>query len=104
MSPCPLLLGPLLARGPSIGSQLQGTSELLAGGSTLQSVGLCREPVRTCLTTASSVYSQTLLSAEHIVIATGGRPKYPTHVSVPRTQSCLAPRACSRPPSSHFPH
>lgn len=27
-----------------------------------------------------SVYPQTLLSAEHIVIATGGRPRYPTQV------------------------
>lgn len=28
-----------------------------------------------------SVYPQTLLSADHIVIATGGRPRYPTEVS-----------------------
>uniref|UniRef100_A0A2I3T633 thioredoxin-disulfide reductase (NADPH) n=1 Tax=Pan troglodytes TaxID=9598 RepID=A0A2I3T633_PANTR len=27
-----------------------------------------------------------LLSADHIIIATGGRPRYPTHVSVPRAQ------------------
>lgn len=33
------------------------------------------------------VSSQTLLSAEHIVIATGGRPRYPIHVSALKSQS-----------------
>ena len=52
------------------------------------------------MTAASSVSSQTLLSAEHIVIATGGRPRYPTHVSVPRapapTPAVRPARAASR--------
>lgn len=64
-----------------------------ATGSTLQGRGCDGEAGGalkwglqvTWVTVAFSVSSQTLLSADHIVIATGGRPRYPTHVSVLRS-------------------
>lgn len=127
-TPCPLLPAPGPTRAPSSAGPRsccpqgprgpQGRAGV-ALEAWVSARGLCWQrrgcPQCLCLTLGLSVSPQTLLSAKHIVIATGGRPRYPTEVSAPehslacrlhvhglwaRVMCCLL---CSRSPAHRLP-